>query len=188
VIRANLLSRPRERVSLFGASIDADDARQGLAGLGLIALVAGIGIGAERMRLDAARAQLDAFEDAIARRAPERAAAKRLAFDVARYEQFAREAAALRTSGAEEALHIVRIGNAVPDAIRLTGLEHDRRGGYAIDGESSSLAAIGGAISHLGASVAGARAELISLDAREPDAKRIRFSAHLDEPLSGTIP
>jgi hypothetical protein len=175
MIRANLLPRPRHTARAFGMRFDVDHLRQCASGLALVALVAAIGCGIERARIDAARAQLAAARSDLA----ERDVARGLALDVARYQEFARRAALERRSGADAAFAIARIGNAVPSSVWLDALDHDASG-YAVSGESLTVAAVGGAILHLGASSPGG-ANLVSLDARGLDRRGIRFNAHLGD-------
>jgi hypothetical protein len=179
MIRANLLPPPRHTARAFGMRFDVDHLRQCASGLALVALVAAIGCGIERARIDAARAQLAAARSDLAARQPERDVARGLALDVARYQEFARRAALERRSGADAAFAIARIGNAVPSSVWLDALDHDASG-YAVSGESLTVAAVGGAILHLGASSPGG-ANLVSLDARGLDRRGIRFNAHLGD-------
>ena len=181
MIRANLLPRPKERFTLFGIEVDAEYARQSLAGVAFVVLVAAVGCGIERMRLDRSQVELRALDTALDARAGERAEATRLALDVARYQEFAREAASLRRSGADAAVGIVRIGNAVPGNVWLDALERDPAG-YELSGESASLDAVGGTMLRLAGMHPSSRAELVSLDAHDPNRPGIRFSARLDGP------
>jgi hypothetical protein len=158
---------------------DVDHLRQCASGLALVALVAAIGCGIERARIDGATSQLAAARNALSAREPERDLARNLALDVARYQEFARRAALERRSGADAAFAIARIGNAVPETVWLDALDHDASG-YTVSGESLTVRAVGGAILHLGASSPGG-ANLVSLDARGTDRRGIRFDAHLGE-------
>jgi hypothetical protein len=158
---------------------DVDHLRQCASGLGLVALVAAIGCGIERARIDAAASQLAAARSDLSAREPERDLARSLALDVARYQEFARRAALERRSGADAAFAIARIGNAVPETVWLDALDHDASG-YTVSGQSLTVEAVGGAILHLAASSPGG-ASLVSLDARGPDRRGIRFDAHLGE-------
>jgi hypothetical protein len=179
VIRANLLPRPRHTARVFGIRFDVDHIRQCASGLALVALVAAIGCGIERARIDAATGQLAAARNVLSARQAARDLARSLALDVARYQEFARRAARERRSGADAAFAIARIGNAVPETVWLDAVDHDASG-YTVSGESLTVGAVGGAILHLGASSPGG-ANLVSLDARGPDRRGIRFDARLGD-------
>jgi hypothetical protein len=178
VIRANLLPRPKQKLAVFGFELDAEYVRQSLAGLGLAALVAGIGFGIERVRIDRGAAQLRELQAAVAQRAPERTVAGRLALEVARYQEFEREADIVRGSGADAALDVARIGNAVPDSVWLDALERDPTG-YAVSGKSLALGGVANAMLGLSDARSDARVELVSMDAHAPDGREIRFTAHV---------
>jgi hypothetical protein len=178
VIRANLLPRSKETFKAFGFELDADYVRQCVAGLGLAVLVGAVGFGIERARLDSGTSRLRALEAAVTARAPERAYARRLALEVARYQEFEREADVMRRSGADAAIDVARIGNVVPASVWLDALDSDA-GGYALSGKSRTLGGIGNAMLGLGSAARGARAQLESMDAHARDGREIRFTAHV---------
>jgi hypothetical protein len=187
VIRANLLPRARTTVTAFGLEIDLEHARGCIAGLALAILVGSIGIGIERVRIDGLRGELASEEAAIAERSPERADANRLAVDVARYEEFARAAATFRRSGADAAMSVARVGNALPQAVWLDALDRDAAG-FALTGESTSIDAIGSTLSHLALAAPPARADIVSIDAHATDRGGIHFNVRLAMPANGATP
>ena len=181
MIRANLLPRPKERVLLLGLDIDVDYLRQAVVGLAIVVAVALLGIGIESLRLhrlEAAAADADA---AIAAGAPARAESKRLALDVARYQEFSREARLYRRSGADAAVALARIGNTLPDRVWLDAMDHDA-GGYRLTGGSHSVDALGGTILAIGRALPSARASLVNIDNHDAARNGVRFTARVAVP------
>ena len=176
MIRANLLPRARTTVRAAGIALDADHLRQAFVGLAVVALIAllGIGIGELRLhRIELAAAHAEAAIGALSR---DRAASKRLALDVAHYQEFAREAQHYRHSGAEIAVTIARIGNGLPDAAWLDELSHSQAG-YELTGGARAVGVVGDAIARLGRALPATDASLVSLENRNADG--IHFDAHL---------
>ncbi|MGH7728850.1 MAG: hypothetical protein ACREM2_08675 [Vulcanimicrobiaceae bacterium] len=189
MIRANLLPRRSDRLSLFGATIERDLLRRLGIGLAVIVAVALLGIAIESLRLQRLGALAQREEAILAREAPLRRAAQRLAMEVAGYQEFAREAAATRASGAQAALAIARLGNAIPRDAWLDRLAADA-GGFTVSGASRSVSAIGRTIVLLGRAFPAARAGVVSLDDR--DRGPLRFTAEVVEvtpaPLDASTP
>jgi hypothetical protein len=178
MMRANLLPRPKEMVSVFGLELDSEYLRQGLLGLAIVLAIAVIGIGIETLRLHRIEGTAIDQEAVLASRAAERSDAKRLALDVARYQEIAREEDSVRRSGAVAAVSIARIGNAVPARVWLDSLTHDT-GGFELIGGSRSVDALGGAMLELGAALAGHKAVLVNIDNRNGSGDGVHFTARI---------
>ena len=209
MIRANLLPRPKETIALFGFELDGEYARQALIGFAIVVAIALLGIGIETLRTQRLEAAARDAESALAVRAPERiesqrleAAARdaesalaahgpariesqRLALDVARYQEIAREAAAVGRSGATAAIEIARIGNAVPERVWLDSLAHSPSG-FDLAGGTSSVDTLSGTILTLGDALPGRAASLVSIDNRDAGAAGIRFAARIAENATRT--
>ena len=178
MIRANLLPRPKESFSLFGLRVDAEYARIVLAGAVLVILVASIGFAIERFRIERLEAEVADATAIVAAHAPERAAAEQLAFQLANYESFARATAAFRRSGAEAAVTVARIGNALPRTVWLDRIDRDP-GGFTLAGTARRIDAVGDAIVSLASTPSAKSADIVSLDAGDESARTVRFSARL---------
>lgn len=177
MIRANLLPQPRQRVGFAGFEVDVDTLRQAFFGLAIVGLVTIVGVAVESLRV----ARLETFaaqqDREIAAQAMMRADVKAVALDVARYQNFAREARLVRESGAEAARTIARIGNGVPDGVWLTSLER-QDSGYEIVGAAKTLDRLGAAMISLGDAWQQARATLVTIDNRS-GVDGVRFTARL---------
>ncbi len=176
MIRANLLPRPKETLGLFGLEFDAEYVRQALLGLGIAAVVGSLGAGIETLRIHRLTGAVAEAESALAARAPERAQAKRLALDVARYQEFARQAQFFRRSGGDAALTVARIGNEVPSGVWVDQIAREQNG-YDLDGGSRSVAVISGAIVSLGNALPRSTASLVDIQNRGDDG--VHFSARV---------
>jgi hypothetical protein len=180
MIRANLLPRPKETVALFGFEFDGEYVRQALIGFAIVVAIALLGIGIETLRMHRLGAAARDAETALAVRAPERTESQRLALAVARYQEIAREAAAVRRSGGAAAVEIARIGNAVPSRVWLDSLAHSSNG-FDLVGGTTSVDTLSGAILTLGDALPGRAASLVSIDNRDAAADGIRFTARIAE-------
>ena len=178
MMRANLLARPKEMVSLFGIELDSEYLRQGLLGLAIVFAIAVLGIGMETLRLHRIEGAALDQEAVLAARASERNDSKKLALDVARYQEIAREEDSVRRSGAVAAVSIARIGNAVPARVWLDSLTHDT-GGFELIGGSRSVDALGGAMLDLGAALPGRKAALVNIDNRSGSGDGVHFTARI---------
>ena len=185
MIRANLLPRPKETIALFGFELDGDYARQALVGFAVVIAVALLGIGIETMRTQRLEAAARDAESALAAHGPARIESQRLALDVARYQEIAREAAAVGRSGATAAIEIARIGNAVPERVWLDSLAHSPSG-FDLAGGTSSVDTLSGTILTLGDALPGRAASLVSIDNRDAGAAGIRFTARIAENATRT--
>jgi Tfp pilus assembly protein PilN len=184
MIRANLLPRRRSSFAAFGLEIDFESARQALAGIALVAVVAGVGNGIEHARIANLQAEVAEQEAAVTARAPAREEARRLALDVARYEEFTREAAIHRRSGAAAAVAVARIGNALPASLWLDTIDRDAAG-YGLAGGARTVDAVGRAMLSLEALAPGEHTELVALDAHPADrSPGLHFSAHVGAPAT----
>jgi len=179
VIRANLLPPPQERLRIFGFAIERE---LGTAVLLAAATVAGAAAGTLGLEtLACARLQGAVTRAEVAARADAsvRAQARRLALDVARYQEFAREMAIVSRSGPERAAAVVRVGNAVPPRVWLDGLvpsvDH-----IDLTGTSASLETMGMALRSLDRALPGSIASLVHLEPRARDSRILRFAARLD--------
>jgi hypothetical protein len=179
VIRANLLPRPKETFGAFGIDLDADYVRQGMLGLAIVVVVALIGIGIELLHLSRLRGEAQTLETAIAQSAADRGESKTLALEVARYQEFARQAQLSRRSGPAAAIAIARIGNDVPRHAWLDTLAHSDAG-YDLSGGASTVETISTAITALGHALPGSGATLVSVENHPSDG--IRFGAHVGSP------
>jgi hypothetical protein len=179
VIRANLLPRPKETFGAFGIDLDADYVRAGILGLAIVIVVVLIGIGIEQLHLGRLRGEAQTFEAAIARNASERDESKALALEVARYQEFARQAQLSRRSGPTAAIAIARIGNHVPSSAWLDSLAHSDAG-YDLGGGAATVETISSAIISLGSALPGSGATLVSVENHPSDG--VRFGAHLGSP------
>jgi hypothetical protein len=178
MIRANLLPHPNERLTVFGTDINAGYLRQALLGAAIAAAIAILGNGIEMLRLHRYEAAANDTNAALMSRAAMRAESKRLALDVARYQEIAREADDVRRSGPSAAVAIARIGNAIPTGVWLDSLTHTATG-YELGGESRSVDALGGAILTLNHALPQRTATLVSIDNREATPDAIRFAARI---------
>lgn len=185
MIRANLLPRPKETLSLFGLELDREYLRQALVGLAIVIGVALIGIAIEQLHIRHLAAQALDQETAIAADAPRRSQAKALANDVARYQEFARQAQFFHRSGADAAVAVAEIGNRVPGNVWLDGIAHTGTG-YDLTGGARSIDAVSGAILALGNALPGSDASLVNVQNKPDDG--IAFSARVGAPSSGPGP
>ncbi|MBC5800201.1 MAG: hypothetical protein GIX03_07905 [Candidatus Eremiobacteraeota bacterium] len=176
MIRANLLPRPKETFGVFGVAFDAEYLRQALLGLAIAAAVTLLGAGIEALRVHRLTAAVAEADGAIAARAPERAQAKRLALDVARYQQFARQAQLFRRSGSDVAIAIARIGNEVPSGVWVDQIAHEQDA-YDLNGGSRSVSVISDAMLSLGSAIPGTTASLVDIQNRSDDG--VHFSARV---------
>jgi hypothetical protein len=176
MIRANVLPRPKESLSLFGLRIDSEYAREALAALGLSIIVASIGLSLEAMRIAHLEAGVSEQERVIDARSFERASAKDLALETARYERIDRDARLYRSSGNDIALQIARIGNRVPSGVWLDTMEHTDSG-YTVSGDARSIARIGDAIAGFASVTKISQADLVSIDASRSNTEPARFTA-----------
>jgi hypothetical protein len=181
MMRANLLPRPKEMVAVFGLEFDAEYLRQALLGALVAIFVAAIGIGIETLRLHRIENAAGAEQTVLAERAPERDEAKRLALDVARYQEIAREEATVRRSGSLAAVSIARIGNAVPSRVWLDSITRDANG-FELSGGARSVDALSNAMAGLGDALPGRKAALVNIDHRDPTLDGVHFAARLPEP------
>jgi hypothetical protein len=176
VIRANLLPRPKETFGAFGVEFDADYVRQTIVGSAIVFVVTLLGLGVEQVHIARLRVAAEGLEAAIVLRAPERAESKNLALDVARYQEFAREAQLSRRSGPEAAIEIAHIGNDIPKRVWLEGLAHADTG-YELTGGALSVDVVGNAILSLTHAVPSGGASLVSVENRALEG--VRFDAHV---------
>jgi hypothetical protein len=178
MMRANLLPRPKERVNLIGLSLDREYLREALAGAAVVFIIALLGTGIELARLHRLHAAAYTTEALLRTQAGKRARAKALALEVARYQEYSREAELLRDSGARAAVEIARLGNATPSHVWLDSIAPGR-GGYGLTGQSKSIDALGVAVFSLGRALPGERASLVSTEQHEGEA--LRFTARVVE-------
>lgn len=178
MIRANLLPRARERIDFGGIDIRSEYVRQTSFGLLVVAVVVAIGVGIELLRLSRLEAAATQQEIRIAANAPQRAQAKSLALEVARYQSFAAEARAYRRTGTDVALALARIGNSVPERVWVDSLERSTDGAYAIVGGAKNVDMLGGTIVSLGRANPQTHASLVSIDARQNDGS-VHFAARV---------
>jgi hypothetical protein len=176
MIRANVLPRPKEAVSLFGIRVDAEYAREALGALGLTVLIASIGLSLDAMRIAHLEADVAEQERAIDARAIERASANDLALETARYERIDRDARLYRSSGNAIAVQIARLGNRTPIGVRLDTMEHTESG-YTVSGDASSIAGIGDAIAGFSHAPGILQADLVSIDASRSSTESALFTA-----------
>jgi len=186
MIRANLLPRPKENVRVFGFEFDAEYFRQALSACAVIVSVALIGIGIECLRIHRFEVTIASEEGVLATHTAQREQTKRLALDVARYQEFAREAEMFRRSGPEAAIAVARIGNAVPNRVWLDAIDRNA-GAYQLSGVSTSVEALSGTILSLGRALPASSASLVSIDNRGADGGGVKFSARVDEPSPAPV-
>jgi hypothetical protein len=149
--------------------------RQAILGVTIVVVVALIGIGIEQLHRSRLRGAAESLERSIAMHASERAESKSLALEVARYQEFARQAHASRRSGPEAAIAIARIGNDVPGHAWLDSLARSGAG-YDLGGEAATVEEISRTILRLGHALPNG-ATLVSIDNRQHEG--VRFSAHV---------
>jgi len=183
MMRANLLPRPKESIALFGFDFDADYLRQALLGFAIAGAIALTGAGIETLRLQRYLTAAANAEAALLASSARRSETKRLALDVARYQEITREAAAVRESGPAAAAQIARLGNSVPSGVWLDSLAHSG-GGFEVNGSSRSVDGLGRALVALGAAQQGPAASLLSIDNRNPEANGITFAARVPDPIA----
>ena len=181
MIRANLLPRPKERVSLFGFRLDTQYVRQAALGLAIVIAVALIGMTLERVHIGALEAKAADLESGIALDAARRNEAKSLANDVAHYQEFARQAQLFRRSGADAAVAVAQIGNRVPVGVWLDGMSH-AGSGYDLSGGARSIDAVSGTVLALGSALAGSEATLVNVENKPSEG--IAFSARVTSAFS----
>jgi Tfp pilus assembly protein PilN len=178
MIRANVLPRPKESISLFGIRVDSEYAREALGALGLSILIASIGLSLEAMRIAHLEADVAEQERAIVSRSIERAAAKELALETARYELIDRDARLYRTSGNAIAAQIARIGNRIPSGVWLDTIEHTNSG-YTVSGDARSIAGIGDTIDGFSRVPEVLHADLVSIDGSHSSTESALFTANV---------
>jgi hypothetical protein len=174
VIRANLLPRANQKIGAFGIDVDSEYVRRLLVSVLIVVTVALAGTGIETLRLHRIEAAVFEAETALADQAEERGEARSLALRVERYQEIAREATAVRFSGATAALAIARIGNAVPTGVWLDSIAH-LPSGFELSGGARTIDGIGATIQALSTTPAR-RAALVSIDTAEAG---LRFTARL---------
>jgi Tfp pilus assembly protein PilN len=178
VIRANLLPRRRETINAFSFELELDLLREiGLA-LAIVLVVAMIGIEIERVRVDRLTDAATQLEARVAANAPQREESRQLMLDVARYQEFEREASAYRRSGTLAATAVATIGNAVPEHVWVDEITRADNG-YTIAGGSRSVDSLAGAIASLGRARPNDRASLVNISNRERDGAGVHFTARL---------
>ncbi len=187
VIRANLLPRRRETISLLSIEIDLDIVREIGIALAIVFAVVLIGIAIERLRIDRISAAASGAEALVAQNAPRREELRRLMLDVARYQEFEREAAAYSRSGAVAALRVARIGNSVPANVWVDEIAR-ADGGYTISGGSHTVDALASTISALGRVGSDERATLVSITNHGNPGANVHFSARLAPPAVVPVP
>lgn len=180
MIRANLLPRPKERIAFGGFEIDSEYLRQAIFGALVVVVVFAIGMGIESLRLHRLEDLATEQEARLTESAPRRAQIKALALEVARYQNFAREAEAYRRSGTEVATVVARIGNGVPEDVWIDSLEH-QPDGFSVNGGALRLDVIGKTIVSLGRAMPAMHATLVRIDNRPSDGNGVRFSARMAE-------
>lgn len=185
MIRANLLPRAKERIGFGGFDIDSEYVRQAFFGLVIVAVVVTIGVGIELLRLSRLEAAAGRQELRIAANAPQRAQAKSLALEVARYQNFANEARAYRRTGTDVAIELARIGNSVPDRVWVDSLERGSDGAYTVAGGSRTVDVLGGTIVSLGRAIPQTHASIVNIDARQNDGN-VHFSARIADTRGGS--
>jgi len=168
VIRANLLPRPKETLRFLGLHVDADYVRRCIVGSAVIVGVAVLGVAIEELRVHRLDAAIAADVRIVESQSASRADAKRLALDVARYQEFARREREMRGTGNAAALSVARIGNGVPAHVWLERLAHDE-GGFELGGSATSVDAVSAAIAGFGRSSPSGAASLVSIDNRSGD-------------------
>jgi Tfp pilus assembly protein PilN len=178
VIRANLLPRRRETISVLSFEFELDLLREiGLA-VAIVLVVAMIGIEIERLRVDRLADAASGLEARVAANAPQREESRQLMLDVARYQEFEREASAYRRSGTLAATAVANIGNAVPQNVWVDEITRADNG-YTIAGGSRSVDSLAGAIALLGRARPSDRASLVNISNRERDGAGVHFTARL---------
>ncbi len=178
VIRANLLPRRRETISAFSFELELDLLRElGLA-IAIVVVVAMIGVEIERLRVDRLADAASQLEARVAANAPQREESRQLMLDVARYQEFEREASANQRSGTLAATAVATIGNAVPENVWVDEITRADNG-YTIAGGSRSVDSLAGAIASLGRARPTDRASLVNISNRERGGAGVHFTARL---------
>jgi Tfp pilus assembly protein PilN len=178
VILTNLLPRRPGRIRIFGVAFDREIARAAfLGGLCVCGCAAGVAAVETATLVDAQRAA-HVLALAVAADAPLRTASRRVALDIARYQEFARELALARHTGPDVARAIVRIGNAVPARVWLDTLV-PVDGHVELTGTAESVDAVGTALDSLGRDVPQTATALVSLERRDVSGSELRFSARV---------
>ena len=178
MIRANLLPRRRETLSFFSFEFESDLLREVGFALAIVFLVTAFGIGIERYRIDRLANAAAALEAEVAAQAPDRERSRRLMVDVARYQQFERDAREYRRSGPVAAVAIARIGNSLPPGVWVYDITHVDDG-YTLSGASHTLESVAEAIASLARESPDARASLVSIDNSEESIKAVKFAARV---------
>ena len=175
MMRANLLPRGRETFSIFSFEFDFANLREiGIAIVVLIA-VATVGIEIEHLRIARLTSAASELESRVAASAPQREESHRLMLDLARYQEFEREAARYRGSGAIAAIRVAQIGNAMPANVWVDEIA-SADDGYAIAGGARTVDALTSAIAGLGRAQ---RATLVNIVSRERSGVGVHFTARL---------
>lgn len=190
MIRANLLPQTHEAKRLFGIALDGRYLKAAAFALAAITLVALGGTAVEELRLRRLERAAVMLEDALTAKSGERRALERLALDVARYQEFAREATAFRDSGADAAIRVARIGNLLPADVWLDSIERDD-GGLMLSGGSRTVDALGRTIATLQRSLPYADASLLSIENRTEGRADVHFRARVASaasPPATTVP
>jgi hypothetical protein len=181
MIRANLLPASRATWRVFGVALDRERARTCVSACTAIAAVAAATFGLETLAFARLHGEAQRALDAVDAHAPLRLRAARIALDVARYQEFEREMRVMRRSGPGVAADIVRIGNAVPAAVRLDALAvtQDR---IELNGTAQSLETMGDALAALDRALPGTAATLVRLERRGDASPLLHFAARVGRP------
>lgn len=183
MIRANLLPRPRETSSIAGIRVRRTVLRELTAGCLVIVAVAAVGFAMETLRLRSLNATSQDFAARIAAQAPQRNEVKALALDVARYQEFVREANTFRRSGPAVAVAVARLGNAVPQRVWLESLNYESRG-YRVAGGAASIEALSATLRNLDQALSGTTASLVDIDNRDSYRGGATFTARINSPAA----
>ncbi len=178
MIRANLLPRRRETINAFSIEIELDLLREFALACAIVFVVAIIGVEIEHLRIDRLTDAASQLETRVAADATQREQSRQLMLDVARYQEFEREASAYRRSGTLAATAVATIGNAVPEHVWVDEITRADNG-YTIAGGSRSVDSLAGAIASLGRAQPNDRASLVNISNRERDGAGVHFTARL---------
>ena len=188
MIRANLLPRRRETLSLLAFEIESDLVREMALALTIVAVVAALGIGIERYRIDRLEIAATGLETQVAANTAQRETSRRLMLAVARYQEFGRQARLYRRSGAVAAIAIARLGNSLPPSVWVDDITRVDDG-YSLSGGSRSIVSIAGAVAALARDNPNAKASLTSIDNSSQSAASVKFVARvIAEPISIATP
>jgi hypothetical protein len=183
MIRANLLPRRRETLSVLSFELELDLLKEIGLSLAIVLIVALIGVEIERLRIDRLAGAASELEARVAANAPEREMTRRLMLEVAHYQEFEREAGTYRRSGATAAIAVARIGNSVPQNVWVDEISRVDNG-YTIEGGAHSVDSLAGAISSLGHVEPSDRASLVNVTNDDRSGGGVHFSARLVPPMT----